>query len=50
MLCLLFVGRIKEREKKNRKKCLGTFFFPGPDMTFWLCNVGFSWLLGAIKG
>jgi hypothetical protein len=51
MLCLLLVGR-KRKEKKEeqeREKWPGGFF-PGPDTPYWLCHMGLSWLLGAIKG
>jgi hypothetical protein len=43
-LCLLFLGRKKERETAK-----GTLF-PGLDTTCWLCCAGFSQLLGANKG
>jgi hypothetical protein len=36
------------REKNKKKKQPG-FFFPGRDTLCWLCCVGFSQLLGAIK-
>jgi hypothetical protein len=45
---LVLVGRKKERTKKDKRP--GGFFFPGADIPGWLCCVGFSWLLGAIKG
>jgi hypothetical protein len=35
--------------EKEEEKFLGVFF-PGLDMPCWLCHMGFSWLLGAIKG
>jgi hypothetical protein len=38
MLCLLLVGRKKERVKKRE---MG-LFSPGPDKPCWLCRVGFS--------
>jgi hypothetical protein len=48
MLCFLLVGR-KREEKKERETARG-LFFPGPDMPFWLCCMGFSQLLVTIKG
>jgi hypothetical protein len=40
----------KEKEKKRKRENGQGAFFPGPDMSCWLCPVGFLWLLGAIKG
>jgi hypothetical protein len=48
MLCLLLIGRKKERKKE--KWLEGVLFFPGQDMPCWLCHLGFSKLLGVIKG
>jgi hypothetical protein len=39
-----------ERKKKKRERNSLGAFIPGLDMTWWLCHVGFLWLLGAIKG
>jgi hypothetical protein len=36
-------------KEKIRRNGWGTFFL-GPDTPCWLCQVEFSWLLGAIKG
>jgi hypothetical protein len=42
----------KKRKKKKRERSGLGLFFPGPepDMPCWLCQEGFSRLLGAIKG
>jgi hypothetical protein len=37
-------------EKNRKEKGPEGFFFPGPDTPCWLCCMGFSWLLGGIKG
>jgi hypothetical protein len=48
---LCFLGeRIKRGRKRERGRNDQGSFFPGPDMSCWLCYVQFSWLLGAIKG
>jgi hypothetical protein len=50
MLCLLLVGRRKGKKKK-REKWPGFFSWGWwPGMPYWLCCMGFSQLLGAIKG
>jgi hypothetical protein len=49
MLCLLHVGRKKEKKKRGTAGAL--FFSQGrTHLAGWLCHVGFSLLLGAIKG
>jgi hypothetical protein len=40
-----------EKNLKKRETARGLFsFFPGWDMPCWVSCMGFSWLLGAIKG
>jgi hypothetical protein len=48
MLSLLLVGRKKELKKK-RERNVQVAFFPGPEIPYWLCHLGCSQLLGAIK-
>jgi hypothetical protein len=51
MVCFLLVGR--RMKKKKREVAMGFFFFPPglePDTPCYLCQAGFLWLLGAIKG
>jgi hypothetical protein len=51
MVCFLLVGR--RMKKKEKRSGHGIFFFsPGlePDTPCYLCQAGFLWLLGAIKG
>jgi hypothetical protein len=39
-----------EKKKEEKRRNGQGAFFPGQDMPCWLCHMGFSWLLGAIKG
>jgi hypothetical protein len=40
----------KKIKKKKKETAGGLFFPPRPDTPCWLCQVGFSQLLGAIIG